>query len=872
MVKICSLTYPKESEPQYKEYYDKFSYELHDFQKWAIEALVNGHHVLITAPTGTGKSMPAEFALDFFHSKNKKTIYCSPIKSLSNQKYYDFTKKYPHISVGIITGDIKANPDADVLIMTTEILLNKLYQLKSKSVHKTSGTVTTAATTTAATTTSFDMDIKNELGCVIFDEFHMIGDRDRGHVWENSVIMLPTHIQIIGLSATLDNPEKFATWIETRGVTSIVPDKLVYFAKKLIRPVPLTHYNFITVNSGIFKAIKDKSVHSEIRSVIDKPHIIQDENGVFNDATHNSISKTIKLFKAHDIRVSRPHILNQVTKYLVEKEMLPALCYVFSIKQLEKYAQELTTPLLEFDSKIPYTIDYECEQIIRRLPNYKEYLHLPEYVSLVTLLRKGIATHHSKMMPILREIVEILFARGSIKVLFCTTSVAIGLNLPVKTCLFTDIYKHDGEHLTVLQGHEYVQAAGRSGRLGLDTVGHVIHLNNLFGNIDTVSYKTMLKGVPQKLVSKFKISYNLILNLIDIGDTDFTSFAKKSMIQDEIESDIKNYNKDLVKVQDELEKSNMVMASCKAPTNIIVEYMDLKNKQITSFNKKRREIERAMESIVEKYYNIEKDVEIYKRHTTKCNEKDSIYNKIVKTEKAIDNSVNCVLDLLEKWNVITKTKNVTPTTSQNIYQFISCALKSDSVTDTDANANIYELTLNGHVAKQLREIHCIVFSELIVKNRFKPMTTVELIGVFSCFTNVSVSVEQRSAFPVSKNVDVKNCISEICEMYNVYREIEIKNNIDTGIDYSIQFDLTDYMMEWCDCQNEPECKGLLQKIFEEKGVFLGEFIKAVLKINNISAELEKVAETMCDVEFLDKLKRIPELTMKFVATNQSLYV
>jgi superfamily II RNA helicase len=256
-------------------------------------------------------------------------------------------------------------------------------------------------------------------------------------------------------------------------------------------------------------------------------------------------------------------------------------------------------------------------------------------------------------------------------------------------------------------------------------------------------------------------------------------------------------------------------------------------------------------------------VEIYKRHNAKCNEKDSIYNKIVKTESAIDNSVNCVLDLLEKWNVITKAKNTT-SASQNIYQFFTSTVKPES--------DIYELTLNGHVAKQLREIHCIVFSELIVKNRFKPMTTVELIGVFSCFTNVSVSVEQRSAFPVSKNVDVKNCISEICEMYNVYREIEIKNNIDTGIDYSIQFDLTDYMMEWCDCQNEPECKGLLQKIFEEKGVFLGEFIKAVLKINNISAELEKVAETMCDVEFLDKLKRIPELTMKFVATNQSLYV
>ena len=131
MVKICSLKYPIENEEQYKEHYQKFKYELHDFQKWAIDGLINGHHILITAPTGTGKSMPAEFAIDFFHSKGKKSIYCSPIKSLSNQKFYEFTQKFPHISIGILTGDIKTNPDADVLIMTTEILLNKLYQINS---------------------------------------------------------------------------------------------------------------------------------------------------------------------------------------------------------------------------------------------------------------------------------------------------------------------------------------------------------------------------------------------------------------------------------------------------------------------------------------------------------------------------------------------------------------------------------------------------------------------------------------------------------------------------------------------------------------------------------------------------------------------
>ena len=132
MVYVCSLT-NYTNEIKYKQYFEKYSYGLHIFQKWAIEAIVTGNHVLVCAPTGSGKTLPGEFALDYFFSLGKKVIYTSPIKALSNQKFYDFTQKYPHIRVGLITGDIKTNPDADVLIMTTEILLNKLYQIKSKS-------------------------------------------------------------------------------------------------------------------------------------------------------------------------------------------------------------------------------------------------------------------------------------------------------------------------------------------------------------------------------------------------------------------------------------------------------------------------------------------------------------------------------------------------------------------------------------------------------------------------------------------------------------------------------------------------------------------------------------------------------------------
>jgi len=836
MVKNCELNYPIENETQYKEYYQNFKYELHDFQKWAIEGIVEGHHVLITAPTGTGKSMPAEFAIDFFHSKGKKSIYCSPIKSLSNQKFYDFTQKYPHISVGLITGDIKTNSSADVLIMTTEILLNKLYQLKSNSPKINSST-------------SFEMNIENELGCVIFDEIHMINDKDRGHVWENCIMMLPEHIQMIGLSATLDNPERFAEWLETRGQTKEEnkTDKIVYLAKKLVRPVPLTHYSFITTNTGIFKAIKDKSVHEEIKKIIDKPFVIQSANGEFNELHYNNMYKTLKLFEKNEVRVKRQHVLNQVSKYLVEQEMLPALCYVFSRKQLEKCANEITVPLLEFDSKVPYTVHRECEQIIRKLPNYEEYLHLPEYVNLVALLEKGIAIHHAGMMSILREIVEILFARGMIKMLFCTTSVAIGLNLPVKTAIFTDINKHDGDHIAILQGHEYTQAGGRAGRLGLDTVGHVIHLNNLFRNLELSSYKTMLKGKPQTLVSKFKISFNLLLNLIDIGDNNFTNFAQKSMIKGDIDSQKKELQNNIEKIKSEYNKIIETVKYLKTPIEIINEYIDCLRRRPDTVNKKRKEVDRQIQNILENYKFVETEKSVIIRHNEKQKELLALNKEYDNLQKYIDNNVLFIIDLLEKDGFLGKT------------------------IESDDKVN-YILTQKGHIATHLREVHCLVFSELIDKKMFDDLSSRQLVAIFSCFTNISVNDEMKELFIKSNDKMVKDIIIEINEMYDEYQAKELKNNINTGTDYEIHFDLLDYVVKWCDCSCVEDCKFLLQNIEKEKGIFLGEFVKALLKINNISCEMEKIAELTGNISFLSKLKEIPTITLKYVVTNQSLYV
>ena len=186
----------------FNPYYKNLS--LSEFQKWAIKSIVDGDNVLITAHTGSGKTLPAEFAIQYLVSQGKKVIYTTPIKALSNQKLFDFRRKFPDISFGILTGDSKDNPEADVLIMTTEILRNTLF---NKKMNENDNPVKTPLL--------FEMDFNNELGAVVFDEVHYINDSERGSVWEQSILLLPPQVQLVLLSATIDKPELFASWIET---------------------------------------------------------------------------------------------------------------------------------------------------------------------------------------------------------------------------------------------------------------------------------------------------------------------------------------------------------------------------------------------------------------------------------------------------------------------------------------------------------------------------------------------------------------------------------------------------------------------------------------------------------------------------------
>ena len=834
MVKICSNSYPSSNEETYSQYFDKYPFPLSSFQKFAIESIVEGNHILITAHTGSGKTLPAEFAIEYFASRGKKVIYTSPIKALSNQKFYEFTQKFPHISFGILTGDIKTNPEANVLIMTTEILMNTLYAKNRKDDSKTNSL------------TMFEMDFNNELACVIFDEIHYINDIDRGKVWEETIMMLPQHIQMVMLSATLDSPEKFALWCETRGKTynspSETPFKQVYLTTTYERVVPLTHYSFITCTQGLFKILKDKQLEMEIMKATNTLHIIQDARGNFNEINYQRIHKILKTFQDKNHYVKRQHVLNSVAKHMVMNNMLPAICFVLSRKALEQCAKEITITLLEDDSKVPYIVRRECEQIIRKLPNYQEYLNLPEYLSMVSLFEKGIAIHHAGIIPILREMVELLFAKGYIKLLFATETFAVGINMPTKTVLFTDLNKFDGSGMRPFYSHEYTQMAGRAGRRGIDTIGYVIHLTNLFKSINQPIIKPMMKGTPQVLVSKFKISYNLLLNLIDIGETDYTKYAKRSMVQGDIEQTTKVYYDSISKLQNEMNNISLVLGNCKTPIEIVTDYITLNQKKHANVNKKRKEIERNIQQIKDTYKNIDKDVDIVSKYNAKQDELSKLNEDLVSSEKTIDTNVFKVIQLLETNNFI------------------------------KLNDDKYILTIKGTIATHIREMHCLVFAELIEQKILHKFNAKELVGILSCFTNISVQEEKRNYLPVSNYVNVKECVENIYNMYQKQSTIEIKNMIETGINYSMHFDLIDYIIKWCECENDVDCKLILQQISIEKDIFLGEFVKAILKINNITAEMEKIAEMLGDMEFLSLLKQVPQLTLKFVATTQSLYV
>jgi superfamily II RNA helicase len=908
----------------YDTHYESFSFPLSPFQKQAIQAIVDGSHALVCAPTGSGKTLPAEFAIRHFTSLGKRVIYCSPIKALSNQKMYEFGKKYGDtISFGLLTGDIKTNPGAQVLIMTTEILMNKLFLIETAP--KASGEPLTpdlsgAPLTSApsAQSLTFDIDLENDLGAVVFDEVHMINSPDRGHVWEKCIMMLPSHVQMVMLSATLDNPQRFANWVRGTGTKEVV------LCQTHTRIVPLTHYMYLTTGEGFYKKLGDKEAERRVRDSVGKCRVLQDAANLFNVNTYRETANILKLQFENRVFLKRKAVLNDLFAHLKASAMLPAITFVFSRKNVEMCAEELTVPLLDDDvAPVPAVIKAQCDSILRRLPNWREYAGLPEYETLVRLLGRGIGIHHSGMIPVFREIVEFMIAEKRVVALFATESFAIGLDCPIKTAVFISLKKPDGgESMRYLLPHEYTQMAGRAGRRGLDTVGNVVLCANLFELPSVDTFKDVLSGRPQTLTSKFKIYYPMILNWLSRTKTaatiqDFVGFVEDSMLQDEIDAAERGLNREIEEIEHTVCELEEGFIRLMTPKEKLAEYVALEERAIYAANKKRKEIDAEIKIMVTNFPELTRDLVHYRQFVHMGNllveKQKMLANNSKYVRNIVINLVSVLLEhgILKVYESIETSDELVSDISDDQDDRISEAELSDDevINEADSVETCYVLTEpKGIIASRIAEIHPVLLAN--VCPLLMDMDSVELAATLSLFTDVRVHEDIRiypgftqlriynaqSATSCSfisddrvGDLNVQRCkyISDnhrlndmLCEFNCIKEDLilcESRANInmpDSGLDRHC-YDIVDYVAAWCECEDEGQCRNLIRRLEEEAGISVGDFSKALLKISTVSRELMAMCDAVKDdsmVEFAHRLSKVDGLVLKYIATNQSLYL
>lgn len=473
-----------------------FPYELDTFQKDSIDVLENGGSVLVSAHTSAGKTTVALYAIAKALREKKRVIYTSPIKALSNQKFREFSEKYE--SVGLMTGDTTINSQSDCLVMTTEILRSMLYR----------GT-----------------EMLREVGCVIFDEVHYMRDKSRGVVWEETISLLPEGCQYVFLSATIPNAREFADWVE-----SIHPGTTVHVMHTDYRPVPLQHYLYPAGADGIFLVVDEKSKFREdnfskaISAMGGKSG--DSESGGGAPGSSGVGAQQGKGRERRGRGGSSSGSIKEIIKLVMDCNMSPAIVFSFAKATCERNAMDISQ--LNFNSTEEDALVSEVfHNAMESLP--EDDRKLPAIQNILPLLKRGVGIHHSGLLPILKEVVEILFQAGLLKVLFSTETFSMGLNMPARTVVFTDVKKFDGTDRRYLTGGEYIQMSGRAGRRGLDRVGVVIAM--IESEVEPDKLKTLMGGGADVLYSSFHLTYNMVLNLLRVEDVDPEFMMKRSFAQ-----------------------------------------------------------------------------------------------------------------------------------------------------------------------------------------------------------------------------------------------------------------------------------------------------------------------------------------------------
>jgi ATP-dependent RNA helicase HelY len=537
--------------PKTKKFADTFPFELDPFQIEACHALENGKGVLVAAPTGAGKTIVGEFAVDLVINSGGKCFYTTPIKALSNQKFSELSEKYGEAKVGLLTGDTSINSEAQIVVMTTEVLRNMIYSNSSTI---------------------------NDLKYVVMDEVHYLADKFRGAVWEEILIHLSEAVQVISLSATVSNAEEFGEWLQTvRGDTEVIVSE--------IRPVPL--YQHVLFGNRLVDLFGEN-------------HKLNPELTRLERDSYRQVRGTWREKPKGPKSLTRSEVIEKLDR----EGLLPAITFIFSRNNCDAAVRQcLAAGIRLTNSQERSSIREVVAKNIKSLA--EEDLVVLGYYEWADALERGVAAHHAGLLPAFKVTVEELFQRGLVKAVFATETLALGINMPARTVVLEKLSKWNGEGHVAISPGEYTQLTGRAGRRGIDIEGNAVIL---WGNeLDSTSVGGLASTRTYPLKSSFKPTYNMSINLISqFGSDKARTSLESSLAQFQADKAVVGLAKQIRK-NESARDSLFIEAKC--DKGDFIEYSQLRGqiKKLESDSKrskrKRAEIDDEIASIRKRMKN-----------------------------------------------------------------------------------------------------------------------------------------------------------------------------------------------------------------------------------------------------------------------------
>lgn len=774
-----------------------FPFECDNFQKFSFKSIHEHNNILVTVPTSSGKTTVAEYAIVYnVKVLKKRVVYTSPIKSLSNEKYNDFKKRFEQygITIGLLTGDNKIDVNSDCLIVTAEILRNSLYKLKD---------------TDSNPNNEINDEFVNSIGCVIMDEVHFMNDPDRGRVWEETIILLNNDIQLVMLSATISNAIKFASWVgqcKQKKISLIQADK---------RIIPLEHNIF--VSNKLYPIITKESTYiSESFNNAKKAYVLRQAN---------------RRSKGLDMEA-----LHQLVDYLKTHNLFQTICFSFSKENCEKYAREVSEKLVDHRERSQIEMIFN-QKMAKYMATYE---FVRQYSDLKELLPKGVAYHHSGLLPIFKEIIEILFKEGFIKMLFATETFAVGVNMPARSVVFTETSKFTKLGKRSLSTAEYKQMSGRAGRRGLDTSGTVIILP-LYDLLDESDFRTIAFGRIPSIDSQFKWDYQFYLKILQSNVTSIENFFEKSLIN--------------------VDNKSQLSAELKQEEVLKTHIQDLES-NTQSFDSDIMEQVNKVINLDKKYLNSNKIGLKMSRQQQK--EYDSLKLQITKNQNTLS-LYKLMQQIVELKTELNKVQNTIIAYNNFVGQSIediSCILEEWGYLENG------KVTLKGTVASQINECNAIILSELIIGNYFNDLTPQEIIALISIFCEpIKNSQIDDTEYQYEGTENLRNRLDDL----NALIDESIQSEYDLAkftSEWSITTSYIDIAYKWA---NGCEMVYIL-RLLDECGEYEGNFVRNMLKIYNIANNIKYICKTIGKHELLPMLEQVDALILRNIVTVNSLYL